>query len=708
MKRLALLVPLFALTVTAPVVSTAQRAAVEKAAPPVARKVPKEDVYHGDRRVDDYFWLREKENPEVAAYLEAENAYAEAVTAPLKDFQEKLYQEMLGRIKQTDLSVPYKKDGYFYYSRTEEGKQYPILCRKKGSLEAPEQITLDLNRMAEGHPFLGLGAYVVSDDTRLLAFSTDVTGFRQYTLQVKDLETGEILPDRIEKVVSVAWAGDNRTLFYTVEDQAKRSYRFYRHRLGTDPATNELIYEEKDERFRISVRPSRSKAFLFLSSSSLTSREIRYLPADLPEGAWRMIQAREPEHEYTVDHHGEHFYILTNDGGRNFRLASAPVASPQKENWKEVIAHRDDVMLEGMAFFADHYVLEERQDGLQHRRITDLRSGRSHRMTFPEPVYSTFPGQNAEFETQVFRFNYQSFTTPPSVFDYDFESRERRLLKETEVLGGFDKARYESERVFARAADGVQIPISLVYRKGTQRDGKNPMLLYAYGSYGASSSATFSHQRVSLLDRGVIYAVAHIRGGGDLGKRWHDDGRMMKKMNTFTDFIACADHLIARKYTSSDRLAISGGSAGGLLMGAVTNLRPELFKVVLSYVPFVDVINTMMDETLPLTVGEFEEWGNPKVKEEYEYIKNYCPYTNLERKDYPTILIRTSFNDSQVMYWEPAKYVARLRTLKTDDNPLLLLTNMAAGHGGASGRYDAWRDTALDYAFMLAQLGVSQ
>jgi oligopeptidase B len=705
MKRLFLFVSLFSLILTVP--QCVSVPAEQTAVAPVAQKIPKEDVYHGDQRVDDYYWLREKDNPDVAAYLEAENVYAEAIVAPIRDFQETLYEEMLGRIQQTDLSVPYQKGGYLYYSRTEEGKQYPIRARKKGSMGAFEQVTLDMNQMAEGYEFFHVGAFEVSNDTRLLAFSTDVTGFRQYTLQVKNLETGEIHPDKVEKVVSVAWAGDSQTLFYTVEDHAKRPYRLYRHRLGTDPASDPLIYEEKDERFRIDVRPSRSQAYLFLDSGSHTSTEVRYLPANQPEGEWKIVQSREPEHEYSVDHRGNLFYILTNDKGRNFRLVSAPVSAPRKAAWKEVIPHREEVMLEGIDFFADHYVVRERENGLQQFRITSLRSGQSHRMAFPEPVYSVFPSQNPEFDTELFRFNYQSFTTPPSVFDYSMDTRERQLLKETEVLGDYDNYQYESERVYARAADGVQIPISLVYRKGTARDGKSPMLLYAYGSYGYPSNVTFAHARISLLDRGVIYALAHIRGGGDLGKKWHDDGRMMKKMNTFTDFIACADHLVAQKYTSSDRLAISGGSAGGLLMGAVANLRPDLFKVVLSYVPFVDVINTMMDETLPLTIGEFEEWGNPKVKEEYECMKTYCPYTNLEKKDYPVILIRTSFNDSQVMYWEPAKYVAKLRTLKTDDNPLLLLTNMAAGHGGASGRYDALRDTAFDYAFLLTQFGIT-
>jgi len=674
--------------------------------PPVAKKVPKVGVVHGDKRVDDYYWLRDKNNPEVIAHLEAENAYVGAMTKSTEPFQEALYKEMLARIKQTDLSVPYRKDGYFYYSRTEEGKQYPIYCRKKGSLEAPEQVTLDLNELAKGEKFMALRAYTVSDDGRLLAYSTDNTGFRQYKLQVKDLETGRVLPDRVEKVVSVTWAADNKTLFYTVEDHAKRAYRLYRHRLGS--TNDDLVFEEQDERFRVFVRRSRSKAYIFSGSDSHTTSEWRYLPADQPAGAWKTLAPREHEHEYEVDHHGELFYIRTNSGGRNFRLVSAPVRDPRKETWKEVIPHRAQVMLSAMDFFKNHYVLFEREDGLPHLRVTDLRTGQSHRITFPEPVYAAFPGENPEFDTTTLRFTYQSFITPSSVFDYDTVSRQRKLLKQTEVLGGYDPSQYQSERIYATAKDGVRIPISVAYKKGMKRDGKSPMLLTGYGSYGSSIPVSFSSNRLSLLNRGVIFALAHIRGGGDLGKSWHDDGRMMKKKNTFTDFIACAEHLIEHKYTASDRLVIEGGSAGGLLMGAVVNMRPDLFKAVVSRVPFVDVINTMLDESLPLTVGEFEEWGNPKTKKEYDYIKTYCPYTNLGKKAYPAMLVKTSLSDSQVMYWEPAKYVAKLRTLKTDSNPLLFKITMAGGHGGPSGRYSLLRETAFDYAFMLAQLGITK
>jgi oligopeptidase B len=680
----------------------------DRAAPPVAKKVPKVDVIHGDRRVDDYFWLREKSNPEVAAYLEAENAYTDAVMKPTEAFQEALYKEMLGRIQETDLSVPYRDRGYFYYYRTEQGQQYPIHCRKKGSLEADEQVTVDLNELAKGQKFMALGAYTVSDDGRLLAYSTDNTGFRQYTLVVKDLTAGELLPERFEKVVSVAWAADGRTLFYTVEDHAKRPYRLYRHRLGTPTTADVLVYEEKDERFRIFAGRFRSRAYLFLAAASHTASEWRVLPADQPEGQWKVVSPREPEHEYDLDHHGERFYIRTNDKGRHFRLVWAPVADPGKASWKEVVPHRPEVMLEGNDFFKNHYVLFEREDGLPHLRVTDLRSGESHRIAFPEPVYSAFPQANPEFDTTVFRYSYQSFITPSSVFDYDIAKRISTLLKETPVLGGYDRTQYQSERAYATAKDGVKVPLSIVYRKPFQKDGGRPLYLYGYGSYGASMSVGFSSNRLSLLDRGLVYVIAHIRGGGDLGKTWHDQGRMRTKKNTFTDFVAAADHLIGQKYTSPDRLVIEGGSAGGLLMGAVVNLRPDLFKAVVSKVPFVDVINTMLDDDLPLTVGEFEEWGNPKDKEDYDYMKSYCPYTNLERKAYPSMLVKTSFNDSQVMYWEPAKYVAKLRSLKTDGNPLVFKTNMAAGHGGASGRYDFLREVAFDYAFVLAQLGITK
>ncbi len=674
--------------------------------PPVAAKRPKDVSLHGDPRIDDYFWLREKTNPEVAAYLEAENAYAREFLKPTQALQQRLYEEMLGRIKQTDLSVPYREGDYFYYSRTEEGKQYPIHCRKKGSLDAPEQIILDVNQLAKGQKFTHVGGYAVSDDGKLLAYTVDFTGFRQYKLQIKNLETGELLPDSAEKVVSFAWAGDNRNLFYTVEDHAKRSYRLFRHQLGH--AIDELVYEEKDELFRISVRRTRSKEFVVLLIGSHTTSEVRYLKSITPEADFRVLLPRKHMIKYSVDHRGDDFYLLINDKGRNFRLVSMPVERPSVDQWKELVPHDPAVMLEGVDLFADHLVLHQRKNGLSEIRVTDLETGNSHYVSFPEPTYSVSPSQNREWKTTTFRYSYQSLITPNSMFDYDMKTRRSKLLKQTEVKGGYDPKQYHSERIYATAKDGTKIPISLVYRKGLIKNGRAPLLLEGYGSYGYANEATFSSNNLSLLDRGFVLGIAHIRGGGELGKSWHDQGRMKNKMNTLTDCIAAAEHLIAEKYTSKDRLAIVGASAGGLLMGAVTNLRPDLFKIVISHVPFVDVLNSMSDASLPLTVGEFEEWGNPAKKDEYEYIKQYCPYTNLAAKDYPIMLVKTSFNDSQVMYWEPAKYVAKLRALKTDRNPLLLVTNMDAGHGGASGRYDRLRELALDYAFLLSQLGINQ
>jgi oligopeptidase B len=678
--------------------------------PPVAKKRPKVEVVHGEKRWDDYFWLRDKQDPEVAAYLEAENAYTAALMKPTAALQEALYTEMLDRIKETDENVPWKEGAFWYYSRTEAGKQYPIWCRKAGSLEAPEQVILDLNALAEGKPFMALGAFTVSDDGRYLAYSTDETGFRQYTLHVKDLQSGEVLADRVEKTVSVLWAADRekrRTLFYTVEDAAKRAYRLYRHDLGAKGA-DALVYEEKDELFRLGAGRTRSKAYLLLASSSHTTSEWRYLRADTPEGEWKVVAPRRHEHEYDVDHRGDLFYIRTNDRGRNFRLVTAPISDPREANWKELIAHRPEVAIEGVDPFAHHIVVLEREQGLPHLRVLDPKDGSSRQVEFPEPAYEAYPGTNAEFETTTFRYVYESLVTPRSTIDYDMAEDSYTLRKQQPVLGGYSAARYRSERVFAVAKDGTRVPVDLVYRSALYKgDGSNPAFLYGYGAYGFPLPITFSSDRLSLLDRGFVLAYAHVRGGGEMGKPWHDAGRMQHKMNTFTDFIACAEHLIAGKYTRADRLEIGGGSAGGLLMGAVVNLRPDLFRAVLSQVPFVDVVNTMLDASLPLTAGEWEEWGDPRKKDEYDVIRRYCPYSNLEAKAYPAMLVKTSFNDSQVMYWEPAKYVAKLRTLKTDRNPLLFQTNMAAGHGGASGRYDALRETAFDYAFLLAQVGIT-
>jgi len=707
-----------------------ESSASQTLSPPLARREPVETVIHGDRRVDHYAWLRQKENPEVIAYLEAENAYTDAILQPTEPFQEALYQEMLGRILQTDLSVPYSLRGYLYFTCTEEGKQYPVHCRRINSGGSLDEMLLDMNRLAEGHSFLGLGAFDVSNDNHLLAYALDTTGFRQYTLHIKNLWNGSEFPEAIERVTSAAWAADNRTLFYTVEDATtKRSHRLYR-RLAGSAEPDELIYEETDERFRVEIERTRSGAFLLLVIASHTTSEVRFLPATQPNGEFRLIAEREADHEYYVDHHPNpltrenrgpnpndssgYFFMRTNSGGRTFRLVCAPVTDPQRSKWREIVPNRSHVMLAGMDVFRSHIVLSEREGGLPYLRIVDLVAeapdalAASHRIEFSEPAYSAALGNNPEFDASFVRFQYESFVTPRSVFDYDVRTRERVLRKEQPVLGGYDATQYVSERLHASADDGARVPISLVYRRDTPLDDSAPLLLYGYGSYGHSIAVNFSSNRVSLLNRGVIFAIAHIRGGGELGKPWHDAGRLRHKRNTFTDFIASAEHLIAERYSTSQKLIIEGGSAGGLLMGAVANMRPELFRMVINHVPFVDVLNTMLDASLPLTVGEYEEWGDPRIAEDYFYMKSYCPYTNLAAKAYPTMLVKTGLNDSQVMFWEPAKYVAKLRTLKTDTSPLLFKTNMGAGHGGASGRYDYLREIALDYAFLLSELGVRE
>ncbi len=671
--------------------------------PPTTEKKPKITVVHGDTLRDDYFWLREKSNPDVLSHLEAENAYTAAMMAPTADLQNRLYKEMVGHIKETDSTAPYRWGDAFYYSRTEQGKQYPILCRRKGSLEAPEEILLDLNALATGLKFMAIGTAVPSDDGNLFAYTTDSTGYRQYVLHIKDLRTGQLDPDRVERVGDVAWAKDNKTLFFTTEDAVtKRSDKFFRHVLG---GGSRLIYEEKDELFDLGAGRSRDGAVIFLDAQSKTSTETRWLPCDRPEAEMKVILPRAPDHEYDVDHRGDLFYIRTNRGARNFRVVTAPVADPSEKSWKELVAHRPAVKIAAISLFANHMVASEWENGLQQLEVLDLGTGKTHRIAFPDPVYGASLGPNHVFETPVVRYNYQSLATPASVFDYDMNTRKSTLRKETEVPGGFDKANYQVERIFATATDGTKIPMSVVYRRGLKRDGSAPLLLYGYGSYGYSTAPTFSSSRLALLDRGVVYVIAHIRGGGEMGEEWRMEGRMMKKMNTFTDFIACAEHLIAQKYSSKDRLVIQGGSAGGLLVGAVTNLRPDLFKAVVAQVPFVDVLNTMLDASLPLTTSEYIEWGNPNEKAAFDYIKTYSPYDNVARREYPAMLVRVSLNDSQVPYWEGTKLVAKLRDMKTDSHPLLLKANLGAGHGGASGRYDALHDVAFDYSFMLWQMG---
>jgi len=675
--------------------------------PPTAKKVPNVTEVNGHKLVENYYWLRYKTNPEVKAYLESENAYTDEVMKPTEPLQKKLYDEMLGRIKETDVEVPYRKGDYFYYTRTEAGKQYPIRCRRKGSMEAPEEVVLDVNELAKGQIFMALGEFEVSDDGNLLAYSTDNTGFRQYVLAVKDLRTGKTLPDHAERVGSVAWANDNKTFFYTIEDaQTKRQYRMYRHTAGTT-GVDTLVYEEKDERFNVNVGKSRSKAYLFLVSASHTTSEARYLPAGEAMAEWKVIEPRKQDVEYYPDHNGDFFYLRVNDTGRNFRLVKAPATDPRRANWQELVPERPEVMLRDVDFLKKYYVSYERQDGLPQMRVTDLHSGKSRRIEFPEPAYLSYGYINAEYDADKLRYGYQSFITPPSVFEYDMASGASVLLKQKEVPG-YDRSRYQVERIYATAPDGVKVPISLVHLKGAKLDGKGALYLTGYGYYGYAYDINFHSNVFSLVDRGVTFSVAHIRGGGEMGKAWHDAGRMMNKKNTFTDFIASAEFLLARGYGSKDRLVIEGRSAGGLLMGVVLNMRPDLFHAALVGVPFVDVINTMLDESLPLTVPEFEEWGNPKEKAAFDYMMSYSPYDNIEAKAYPNMLVKTSFNDSQVMYWEPAKYVAKMRAVRTDHNTLLLKTNMSpAGHGGASGRYDRLKETAFDYAYFLTQMGIS-
>ena len=679
--------------------------------PPVARRHETVSKLHGHALVDDYAWLREKSSPEVIDYLEQENAYTRSFMKPTEALQAKLYEEMISHIKETDVSVPFRDKDYYYYSRTEQGAQYPIYCRKHGSLDAAEDVMLDMNQMAEGEQFLALGTFTVSDDGNLLAYSTDTTGFRQYTLHIKDLRTGQILADQAERVGSVVWAADNRSLFYTVEDiETKRQYQFFRHTLGRPQAEDILVFEEADERFNVGAGRTRDGKYIVLESGSHTASEGRFLPSDVPEGSWTLIEPRRENIEYYADHREGLWYLRVNDTARTFRLVTAPVATPGRAHWRELIAHRDDVMLEDVDLFQSFAVAVERSNGLPHLRVLYFDgphgfTGRSATIAFPEPTYSAHPGTNREFVTDKFRYGYQSLVSPASVYEYDVQKNDSKLLKEQEVPGGFDRTLYASERVFATAADGAKIPVSLVYRRDKKGDA-NPLYIYGYGSYGYALPVGFNSNRLSLLDRGLVLAYAHIRGGGDMGKPWHDAGRLMQKMNTFTDFIAVTEHLTTHGYGDPKRVAIEGGSAGGLLMGAVANLRPELYRAVLTHVPFVDVMNTMLDASLPLTVGEYEEWGDPNQAEAFAYMLQYSPYDNVERKAYPAMLVKTSLNDSQVMYWEPAKYVAKLRRLKTDDHVLLLETNMSAGHGGASGRYDYLKEIALDYAFLLQELGV--
>ncbi len=672
---------------------------------PIAAKKPVVLEKHGDRRTDDYFWLNDRDNPEVIEYLNQENAYYEAMTSHTKSFQNDLFEEMKSRVKEDDESVPYLYNGYYYLTRFETGKDYPIYSRKKGSLSAPEEILFDCNEMARGHEFFQLGGFSISPDNTLASFSTDTIGRRIYTIGVKNLQTGEILPEMIKNVTgSSVWANDNQTFFYTRKDQTTlRPDKVYRHRLGQEVSTDPLVYHETDDTFDVSISKEKSRKYIVIGSSSTMTTEFRILPADQPEGEFKVFQKRVRGLEYNMSHFGDHFYIVTNkDKATNFKLMKTPENATSKEHWVDLIPHRPDVLLEDIEIFRNFLVVEERYNGLNRILIKPWDGSGDYYLPFNSETYTAFTVSNVDFDTDVLRYSYQSMATPSSVIDFNMRTREKEVKKEQQVLGGkFDKANYVEERIWATAQDGTQIPISMVYRKNIVRDGSNPLLLYAYGSYGASMDPYFSSTRLTLLDRGFIYAIAHIRGGEELGRHWYENGKLLKKKNTFTDFIDCSKFVIAQNYTSPQHLYAEGGSAGGLLMGVVLNMAPELYHGVIAQVPFVDVVTTMLDGSIPLTTGEYDEWGNPNDKKYYDYMKSYSPYDNVTAKSYPNIYVSTGLHDSQVQYWEPAKWVAKLRANKTDNNLLFLDTNMKAGHGGASGRFEALREVAKEFSFLL-------
>jgi len=675
--------------------------------PPVARVVPHRLEANGQARVDDYFWLREREDAQVIAYLEAENRYAEAMMADTEELQQRLFDEIVGRIQQTDETVPVLKNGYYRYRRYQEGQEYPIHCRKAGSLEAAEEVILDVNQLAVGHGYCSASSLSVSTDNRILAYALDTVGRRKYTIRFKDLSSGQHLADEIPEVTGeLAWANDNQTLFYTRQDpETLRPYQVFRHRLGTDPGTDALVYEEADETFSVGVEKTRSDRFIFITSAQTMSSEYRYLDADHPEAEPAILQPRARGLEYSVDHLGDSFYIRTNLEAENFRLMAAPVESPGVASWGEVVPHRDDTYLADFALFTDFLVVSERREGLRRVRVIPWRGGDDHVVEFNEATYVVDLGENPENSSRVLRLEYASLTTPNTVYDYDMVTRELTLRKRDKVLGGFDPANYQAERLLVPARDGVRVPVSLVYRKGLNKDGSSPLLLYGYGSYGYSMEPWFSAEWISLLDRGFVCAIAHVRGGQEMGRRWYEDGKLLHKKNTFTDFVDCARFLVDHGYTSPDRLFAQGGSAGGLLMGAIANSDPGLFAGIIAEVPWVDVVTTMLDDSIPLTTAEYDEWGDPNNRAFYDYMLSYSPYDNVVAQAYPSMLITAGLHDSQVQYWEPAKWAAKLRALKIDDNLLLLKAEMEAGHSGPSGRYQSYRDVAFTYAFMLKVLG---
>jgi oligopeptidase B len=680
--------------------------------PPKAAIKPKELITHGHKRIDNYYWLNERENPEVIAYLKAENEYLEQMLAPSKVLREKLFEEIKSRIKEDDESLPYKYKGYYYYTRFEKGKEYAINCRKKGTLQAKEEILIDQNELAKGKKYFALGALSISTNKQIMAYATDTVGRRIYNVYFKDLSTGKMLPDVIQNVTgNIVWANDNKTLFYSRQDlQTLRSFQIYKHVLGTDSSKDELVYEEKDVQFSCYIGKSKSDKYLMIISNSTLSSEIRYLEADKPNGSFKVFLPRQKDHLYSVSHFEDKFYIVTNLNAPNFKLMETSIKKTDDVSaWKEVIGHRKDVFLEDIEIFKDFLVVSERKAGLLNLRVIRWKDKSEHYLDFGEPAYTAYVSVNPDFDSKILRYGYTSFSTPNSIYDYDMEKRTKKLMKQQEVLGGkFDPKNYITERIYVEARDGAKIPVSIVYHKNTKKDGSAPLLQYAYGSYGASMDVYFSYSRLSLLDRGFIYALCHIRGGQEMGRAWYDNGKMFKKKNTFYDFIDCSIYLLENKYTSKDRLFAEGGSAGGLLMGAVANMRPDLYRGIIAKVPFVDVVTTMLDESIPLTTGEFDEWGNPKNIDSYIYMLSYSPYDQVEPQKYPHMLVTTGLHDSQVQYWEPAKWVAKLRTMKTDKNMLLLYTNMDAGHGGASGRFQAIKETALNYAFMFQILGIKE
>jgi len=679
------------------------------AKPPQVEKKPKELILHEHTRIDNYYWLRERENPEVIEYLNKENEYTNEVMKETKPLREKLFNEIVGRIKKDDSSVPYFKNGFYHYYRYEKGKEYPIYCRKKENLQNDEEVILDADKLGEGYKYYNAVGLSISPNNKLLVFAEDTVGRRQYDILFKDLATGKIVPDRLTNTTGYAvWANDNQTVFYARKDKTLRSYKIFKHKLGADSALDEEVYHETDETFSTSVYKSKSEKFVIISSYSILSNEYRVLNADTPDGKFILFNPREKEHEYSIDHLNGNFYMRTNLNAKNFRLMTTPENKTTKENWKEIISHRDDVLLENFELFNDNLVLQERKNGLTQLRIKRWDESIDKYIDFGEETYAAFISANYVPDTEVLRYSYSSLTTPNSVIDYNMRTGEKIIKKQDEVLGDFDSDNYKSERLFAIAFDGSKIPISLVYRKDKKKNDGNPLLLYGYGSYGINTNPSFSSSILSLLDRGFIYAIAHIRGGEEMGRFWYEDGKLFKKKNTFTDFISCGEFLIREEYTSKDKLFAEGRSAGGLLMGAITNMRPDLFNGVIAGVPFVDVVTSMLDETIPLTTVEYDEWGNPNQKDYYDYMLSYSPYDNVEPKNYPNILVMTGLHDSQVQYWEPAKWVAKLREMKTDNNLLLLNTNMDAGHSGSSGRFRKFKELALEYAFMLNLVGIKE